>query len=383
MKITEVKMFMVGHSWKNWLFLKLYTDSGIHGVSEATPGYGPKTVQTAIEELGQFYLGADPFGLQNLLKKMFEATFITPRGAMLTAISAIEIACWDIIAKSLKTPLHNLFGGRLRDEIRVYANGWYKTSRDPESFAEKAREVVTMGYTALKFDPFGTAFGHIDRREKAEAIELVGAVREAVGQDVDIIVEGHGRFYPESAVSISNKLEKYDVLWFEEPVLPHRILDSLAKVSSKTNIPIAVGERMHTKYEFAELLTKGIVDIVQPDVLHAGGILETIKIAAIAEAHQVTVAPHNAQGPVSTAVCIQMGACLPNFLIQESFEDFDVPWRHQIVDTCLVAKNGYMEVPQRPGLGIDLNEEEIKNHPQINGAFLPLFESGWEKRDLR
>ena len=271
-------------------------------------------------------------------------------------------------------------GGQMREKVRAYANGWYRGPRTPENFYEKAKEVVRRGYTALKFDPFGSAYQITDLDDEALAVDIVAAVRDAVGPSVDILVEGHCRFSTSTALKFARKLEPSNPTWFEEPT-PHHKIDAIVEVARESPVPIATGESLHTKYEFAELLKHDVIHILQPEPLACGGLWATRQICDMADAHYAVVAPHNAQGPVCTALCMQLAACTPNFFVQEIFDEFNVEWEKDLVTgTHFEVKDGYIDVPTAPGLGIDLNVDEIRKHPYSPTHFLPLFRDGWELR---
>ena len=377
MKLTDVQTFIVGNPWKNWVFIKLHTDEGTTGIGEATSHRKAKMAETAVLELRRYYLGRDPFSLEEIneeLAKGSAPSFVT---------AAVDIACWDIIGKTVGLPVYQLIGGKYRDRIRAYANGWYQVDRIPEAFAERARAVVEKGYTALKFDPFGTAWGRIERTELDLSIDIVAAVRDAVGPNVDLFIEGHGRFDPLLGVKIGRLLEPFDPGWFEEPVRSVQI-DDLAAIAARLPFPVAGGEGLSGKEAFLDLLDRKAVQIIQPDPIPAGGITEMKKICAIAQARHVPVAPHNAQGPVCTAACLQIDASTPNVFIQEVFEDFATPFANRIVDHPVEIVDGYVHIPNRPGLGLDLNEEEMAKYPYDESHFLDMYgEGGWEKRNLQ
>lgn len=380
MRITKADTYIVGNPWKNWVFLRLETDEGIHGIGEATINGFARTAATAIEELGPMYLGMDPFRIETIVQQMTRDVYSDGGQIHGCAVAAVEVACWDIIGKALGQPIYNFLGGRCHDRVRAYANGWYRGPRTPESFAEKARDVVRRGYTALKFDPFGSAWRITDPRDEALAIGIVAAVREAVGPVVDLLIEGHNRFSVSTAIKIGRRLEPYRPTWFEEPV-HHQKIDSLVEVARHLDVPIATGESFSSTHQFAELLAHDAVHILQPEIQNLGGLLNTKKVCAMADAHYGVVAPHNAQGPVSTAMCLQIAACTPNFFIQEVFDEFNVEWEEQLVDQPARVVDGYLEIPDRPGLGIDLRLEECRRHPYAVQNFLPLFRSGWERRE--
>jgi galactonate dehydratase len=382
MKITDVETFLVGNPWKRWLFLRVNTSNGLYGVSEATLYRGSHSVLTHLNEVKSAYIGRDPLRVEKIWYEWFRNSFNrTSDATTVTALTGIEIACLDIIGKQYGAPIHQLLGGSMRDKVRVYANGWYGHVTTPSEWAERAKKVAHRGYTALKFDPFGSAYMQISEKEFKHAVEIVGAVRESVGDDVDLLIEGHGRFNVASAIRVGRALERFNPAWYEEPIPPEN-LNLLREVKAKVNIPIATGERLITKHDFNKLLRLDTVDVIQPDILNTGGILEAKKISAMAEANYVSVAPHQAEGPICTAVCAQLDACIPNFYIQESFDEFDVSWRNSVVRNPVRIENGWMHVPSGPGLGIDINEKEVAKHPVTNDEDFNLFSDGWEDRSL-
>jgi len=375
MKITEIKTFVVGNPWKNWVFVKVYTDEGLTGVGEATGGLSAKPGEAQVHELGRFVIGEDPRHPERVWQKMYKGLFLGTNVGM----NAIEIACWDILGKSLGVPIWQLLGGKQRPRIRVYANGWYQGPRDPGFFAEAAARVREMGYTALKFDPFGTAYRFFDRAEEKRSLAIVRAVREAVGDDVDLLIEGHDRFSVSTAIRIGQQLEEFHPMWFETPVMSTDIAATV-EVARAIRVPVATGERFHRLSQFIELLSHRVVDIVQPETLNIGGISGARKAAAIAEAAEAFVALHQAQSPLNTAINAHIHASISNFLIQECFDDFLVPWAHEIMHGVPRVKDGYIEVSDAPGIGVELDEEEMAKHPYGQDYFLRLFEEGWERR---
>jgi galactonate dehydratase len=295
------------------------------------------------------------------------------------AMAAIEIACWDILGKSLGAPLWRLLGGKQRPRIRVYANGWYQGPRDPGFFAETAVRLVEMGYTAMKFDPFGTAYRFLDAAEERRSLAIVRAVRQAVGDDVDLCIEGHDRFAVATAIRIGKQLEEFRPMWFETPVMSTDIPGTI-EVARAIGVPVATGERFHRLGEFVDLLASRAVSIVQPETLNIGGISGARKAAALAEGAEAFVALHQAQSPLNTAVNAHIHATLPNFLIQECFDDFLVPWVWDILHGVPRVQDGYLEPSDAPGLGVDLNETEMAKYPYSPRNHLRLFEEGWERR---
>jgi galactonate dehydratase len=381
MRITHAETIIVGNPWKNWLFVRVHTDEGVYGVSEATSNGFCKTVEAAIHELAPMYRGLDPFQPELVVQRMYRDMYGDGGQLHKHAVAAIEVACWDIMGKALGVPAYKLLGGQMRQKARAYANGWYRGPRTPESFHERAREVVRRGYTALKFDPFGSAYQITDLNDEALALDIIAAVRDAVGPGVDVLVEGHCRFSTSTALKFARKMEQYNPTWFEEPT-PHHKIDALIQVARESPVPIATGESLHTQYAFAELLKHDVVHILQPEPLACGGLWSTRQICAMADAHYAVVAPHQAQGPVCTAICMQLAACTPNFFIQEIFDEFNVEWEKELITGAhYPVKDGYIEVVDAPGLGIDLNLEECRKHPYSPAYFLPLFKSGWELRE--
>jgi galactonate dehydratase len=379
MRITGIETFIAGNPWKNWVFARVSTDEGIHGVGEGTLNYFGKTVETAIHELTPLVVGMDPFQVEIISQRLIRDVYSEGAQIHMCAVAAIEIACWDIIGKACNQPIYNLWGGRCHEKLRAYANGWYRGPRTPESFAEKARIVAKRGYTALKFDPFGSAWRTLPRSDFDLAVDIIRAVRDAVGNSVDLLIEGHCRFNVATAVEFAEAIHQFRPAWFEEPV-PHTSIQATVEVARRSPVPIATGESLSTKQQFAELLRYDVVNILQPEPLNVGGLFAARKIADMIDAHFGVVAPHSAQGPVCSAACVQLNASIPNFFIHEIFDEFNEPWEKEIVTNPVEVVDGYIEVSERPGLGIDLNLEEIRRHPYQQENYLPLFKPGWERR---
>ena len=371
MKITHIETFLVNATWRNWLFLKVHTDRpGLYGVSEATLEGKERTVATALEEMVPSILGKDPLDIESHWQSLYYRENYWVGGAVFnTALAGLEIALWDILGKVTNQPVYRLLGGKCRNRLKTYANGWYFGASTPAEFAEKARETVEKGYRALKFDPFGNADRMIEKELEDAALETVHAVREAVGPAVGLMIEAHGRFNVYTAVRLALALERFDIFWYEEPLPPENI-DALAEVKSRINIPVAAGERIFTKWDYRNLLKNRAVDIVQLDVAHTGGLLEAKKVAAIAEAEYIPVAPHEAGGPVHAAYTIHFDFCTPNFAIQEVFLN-EVPWAKGIVTGGFELAGGMYVPNDRPGLGVELNVEEMKKYPfkSVNISF--------------
>jgi len=374
MKITNLKTFVVGNPWKNWVFVKLDTDEGISGLGEATGGLSTKPALGDLEELTRHVIGEDPCHPERVWYKLHKARFLgTSKG-----MSAIEQACWDILGKSLGVPAWQLFGGKHRDQLRVYANGWYQGPRDPVFFAEKAAEMVAKGYTALKFDPFGGAYQQIDKASERLSIQIVAAVRDAVGPDVDILVEAHDRFTVTNAIRLGRALEEFKPMWLETPVRTHDLAGHL-EVARSIQIPVVLGEGFNELRQFADLLSARVIDIIQPEPQTLGP-SRARKAFAIAQAYDALVACHQAQSPFCTAMNAHLHASIPNFLIHENFDDSLEPWTWDLLSGAPRVENGYLTVSNAPGWGVELNEAEALKHPYGEKNFLRLFEEGWETR---
>lgn len=379
MRITAVETYIAGNPWKNWLFTKVVTDEGIHGVGEGSLNYFGKTVETAIHELKPLILGMDPFQVELISQRLLRDVCTDGAQIHKSAVAAIEIACWDIVGRALNQPIYNLWGGRCHEKLRAYANGWYRGLRTPGDFAEKAKAVAARGYTALKFDPFGSNWRTLPRYEFDVAVDIVRSVRDAVGPSVDVLIEGHCRFNVATAVEFAEAVAEFRPAWFEEPV-PHTSIPALIEVARRSPVPVATGENFSSPQQFAELLKHEAINILQPEPLSLGGLYAARKIADMVDAHGGVIAPHSAQGPVCSAACVQLNASIPNFFIHEIFDEFNEPWEKDIVTHPVEVANGYIEIPDRPGLGIDLNIAEILKHPYRQENNLSLFKPGWEQR---
>jgi galactonate dehydratase len=378
MDLADFKTFVVHDGYRSFVFLKLYADSGETGLGEGTVEWSELAVEAELRQLCARLRGRDLRRIEAIWDDLYHETYW--RGSLIihSAISAIDQALWDLKGKTLGQPVHELLGGRTRDRLRAYANAWYGGCAGPDELAARARSVVEAGFSALKWDPFGNAGLVPERRMLRQAVENVAAVREAVGPDVDLLIEGHGRFAPAWAMDVAEQLKPLHPYFFEEPVPPENV-DALAQVAARMDIPVATGERYTSRFQFRELLEKRAAAVIQPDLCHAGGITEVKKIAALAQAHYVMVAPHNSAGPVGTAAAIQIDATIPNFLIQEFFVA-QAPWIGELVTGAVQVKDGYIAVPDAPGLGVELNEEEAVRHPfQEYWGGKSLYSEGWEK----
>jgi galactonate dehydratase len=366
MQVTAVTPFLVHPGrGKNWLFVKVETDAGIHGWGECyTQADRDQAIVAHVRELGRYLSGRDPAHITHFTHVAYH-DFASKRGAMdfWSALSGLEQALWDIAGKRLGVPVHDLLGGPCRDRIRVYANGWYHGAKAPADYAAQARETVARGFTALKFDPFsGPWRTHVSRDVEDHAVENVRAVREAVGPDVDVLVEVHRRLAPMHAVRVARRLEPYRPFWFEEPVASTNV-EALAECRREIDLPIVTGEALYTRAEFRRVFETQAADIVNPDVCNCGGILELRAIAAMAEPYFVVVSPHNYNSTtVGLAATLQVSAAIPNFLITEYFLNFEARGR-EVAVTPFEVTGGYIDVPRGPGLGLDLREDALARFP--------------------
>ena len=361
MRITDLKTFLVHCYRTNWVFVKIETDQGISGIGEATLEHKEKAVEAAVLELKRYLLGKDPREITRHLHLLYRDSYWRTGPVLMSALSGMEMALWDISGKELGVPVYRLLGGKCNDRVKAYANAWFAGAKTPEAFAEKAKEAAVRGFTALKWDPFGSAYMNLSAKELDLALATVGAVRDAVGNDVDLLIEGHGRFNVPTACMVARALEPFRPLFFEEPVPPENI-EALADVRRRSPISIATGERLYHRSQFVELLEKRAADVIQPDLSHAGGLSECRTIAALAEAYQLPFAPHNPSGPIAHAATLQLAACTPNFFMLETMAS-DVPWRQDLTTESLIFEDGYFEIPERPGLGLELIEEAFAAHP--------------------
>jgi galactonate dehydratase len=379
-KISKLTPLVLGTPWRNLTFLKVETDEGLTGWSEVR-SIRPDALLGYVKQIEKRYvLGSDPFDIEALIRRGFVDDFLRMNDISAAGLALVEMACWDIVGKALKQPVYKLLGGATRDKIKAYANGWYTVERTPKAFEEAAKKVTARGYRALKVDPFGSGFYELERAEKIRSVSLIEAIRGAVGPDVEILIEMHGRFSPATAIEMARDLEPFKPTWVEEPIPPDN-LEAMAKAAAKINIPVASGERIHTRHETRRLLELGAIDVLQTDITMSGGILEGKKIAAMADAYYVTFAPHNTGGPLSTAACLHLAACTTNFKIQEHFNDFVDAW---VKDAAKgpgypEVKDGYFALPGGPGLGVTPDEDFIKAHPPSEETF-NLFKEDWHRR---
>ena len=382
MKITELTTHVLGTPWRDLTFVQVHTDEGLVGVGETRMlGHTQALLGYLAEASGNHVVGSDPFDIESLVRRMKYGDYGRAGEIVMSGIGCVEMACWDIVGKALGQPVWRLLGGKVNERIKAYANGWYTVERTPEEFRAAARRVVERGYQALKFDPFGSGRMELEHAERMRAVGLVEAVRDAVGPEVEILVEMHGRFAAHEAIRVAGLLEPFAPAWLEEPVPPEN-LKALAKVARHTPLPIATGERIHDRLEFRELFEQQSVDVIQPDIGHLGGILETRKLAATAEAHYVMIAPHNVGGPVLTAANLHLAACTPNFKIQEHFNDFADEEVKQAAPGVPEVRDGAFDLPTAPGLGVELDVDFVAERPS-QGAHFDLFAQDWHFRGTK
>lgn len=361
MKISDLKIYTLDAFRTNWAFVKVETDEGLYGWGEASLGTNENALEGMIADLKRLVIGRNPLEIEKFLFEVYRDIYWKGGAVLMSAISGIEIALWDLMGKFFNTPAYTFFGGKMREKVKMYANAWFVGAKTPEEFARKAKNTVALGIKALKWDPFGASYMTISNEQMEKSVNIVGAVREAVGDRVDLLIECHGRFNPTTAIAISRELEQFKPMFMEEPCVPDHI-DSTAYVRAHSPIPIAAGERGYTKYAFQELFSKDAVDYAQPDVFHTGGLLEGKKIAAMAEAKHIMVSYHNPSGPVSNAAILQLAATVPNFVIHEIMLT-DGSFRKKITNEEVHFEDGYIKIPNKPGLGIDVNVEEVLKRP--------------------
>jgi galactonate dehydratase len=384
MKIVDLRVTVVGTPWRELVFLELTSDDGLTGVSEVRMVNKTDTLVACIGELAPRYvIGTDPFDVERLAWNVQRAEYGRAGEVAQSTLAAFDVASWDLMGQSLGVPVWKLLGGKFRDRVPAYANGWYQAEREPSAIARLARGVVERGYRALKLDPFGAASAELPAEDRRRAESIVSAVREAVGPDVQILIEMHGRFTPATAVRVASMLEPFDPEWLEEPVPPENAA-ALARVKAATRIPIATGERAHSIADIREFVETGVADVVQADLTHFGGFLPMKHLAGWADAHYLLMAPHNVCGPVGTMANVHFAIATPNYKLLEHFNDFADPWVQDLVDhpPRVSVRDGCFGLPDRAGLGVRLNHDACAAHPRTGGR-LRLFEAGWEKRGSR
>jgi galactonate dehydratase len=384
MRVASVATFVVGNppphfGGRYFVFVKLTTEDGIEGIGEVyEAAFGPHALKSMIDDVcTRHVVGADPFRIEALWRDVYGRGYSgRPDGSLLSVLSGIETACWDIVGKAVGKPVYELLGGRVHERLRTYTYLYREDDDaadvyvDPDLAAQRAAEYADMGFTALKFDPadrYTTLDPRQPSQEELDRIErYVRRIREAVGRRCDLLVGTHGQFTTSGAVRLARRLERYDPLWFEEPT-PPELPEQMAAVARSTSIPIATGERLVTKYEFGRVLAAGAASILQMSLGRVGGLLEAKKIAGMAEAHYAQIAPHLYCGPVVGAANIQLATCSPNFLLLEGIGRWD-GFHAEILKTPIRWEDGYVVPPTSPGLGVELDEDVAKAHPYHGDA---------------
>lgn len=370
MRISDIKTVAVNAGMRNWVFVKVETDTpGLFGWGEASMEWKTRAVMGAVEDLKPFILGDDPTRIEHIYQKLYRQPFFRPGAIGQSAISGIEQACWDILGKLLGVPVYKLLGGAVRDKVRMYTHlgGGEMTavyeSFTPDRLVDLALEVIARGYTAVKVVCVPYSEPLLDRQSIRHFAHIIGALRKAIGDSVDLMIDFHGRTTPAVAIELINAIAEFGPLFCEEPVPPENI-DALAEVRKAVRVPIAAGERLVTRHQFREVFEKQAVHVIQPDLCHCGGLLETKKVAAMAEAYYMGVAPHNPLGPIANAAALHFALSTANFLIQEDMLQ-DVPWRWEVVESALRTESGYWMTPGAPGLGITVNEAAAARRPFV------------------
>jgi galactonate dehydratase len=383
MKITNIRSWVVKVPWDHnpgagvvrdpgtrvFIFVQVDTDAGITGWGEITTYPGPvanRAVAAYVDQIGAWLKGEDPANIEAIWQKTFRAmTYVGTRGATTAAISAIDIALWDIRGKVLGLPIYQLMGGPVRDRIPLYCHPYKPTS--PETITASAKEIAASGFKAFKMDPMihnmssgnaGYLDGELSAAVEAEALEILAAAREAVGPEMEILIDAHGLYNVPSAVRLANKMAAYNIFWFEEPVPPES-WKALKQVREQVNVALCTGERLHTRWEFVPIFEGGLADFVMPDVTWTGGISELKKIATMAEAYYIPISPHDASGPVNVMAGAQVMMTVPNFYKLEVHR-YDLSGYNILIDQPLDVRDGCLHLTNRPGLGIEMNLDTLR-----------------------
>lgn len=382
MRISAITPLVLGTQWRNLVYVKVETNEGVTRWGESRPINKVATLLGYLNDVAdRFVIGSDPFDVERLVRRLTIEDDGRPGEVAVTGLAVLKMACWDIMGKALGQPVDRLLGGAVRDSIKAYANGCYTVERTPEEFHAAALRALAKGYHALKFDPFGAGYYEMEWAEKLKSVALVEAVRDAVGPDVEILIEMHGRFNPVTAVEMTRLLAPYEPGWVEEPVPPSNLpaLKTVVDAVAPLGVPVATGERLHTLHDYREIMELHACDIIQAAISHFGGILSTRKLAAWAGPYYMLIAPHNVGGPASTAAALHFTACTSNFKIQEHFNDFDEPW---VLGSALglpAVVDGAFALPTGAGLGVTVDEEVIAAHPMQHIPF-NLYKQDWHKR---
>ena len=368
MKIENLRTVVVNAEMRNWVFCKVETDQpGLYGWGEGSLEWKTRAVVGAIEDFAPMVIGEDPRRIEHIFQKLYRQSFWRLGVIGMSAISAIKQALWDIKGKALGVPVYELLGGQVREKVRMYTHlgggnmkSVYETF-DVGPLIDLAHKVVEQGYTAVKvvFVPYSEPLEGIGKVK--QFARLMGKLRESVGEQIDVMIDFHGRTYPAVAIEYINAVTEFRPYFCEEPVPPENV-EALCEVREKVRVPIATGERLVGRHQFRPIFEKRACHVIQPDLCHCGGLFEAKKIAAMAEVYQMGVAPHNPLGPVANAVALHFALSTPNFLIQEDMLS-DVPWRWDVVKSSLRTENGYWLPSDVPGLGIEVDEARASEHP--------------------
>lgn len=361
MKITDLKVFVVDAFRANLVLIKIETDAKVHGWGEGTVEFSEPAVAAAVETARPQLIGKDPFEINGIVNQLHRQSYFRTGVVLRSALSGIEAALFDLKGKALGVPVYELLGGKCRDSIRCYANAWFTGARTPQEFADKSKAVVDLGYTALKWDPFGSCYMDMTAAELSQSMACIEAVKAAVPADVDIIIEGHGRFNAATARRAATAMAPYAPLWFEEPIPPESIT-AVADIRRHSPVPIAAGERYYDPSNFHQLIAERAVDVLQPDVCHVGGFEAAKAIVNAAQAEFIPVAPHNPMGPVANAMNMHLCAALDGIVILETMIT-DVPWRKRLCDEALRLVDGHLHFNDRPGLGVEIDEDACREYP--------------------
>lgn len=362
LNVTEVIPHVLFAGRTNLIFVEIRTNGGLVGVGEASLEGKTEAVVGAINDIAAYLIGQDPTRIEHHWQTIYRHSFWRGGVVIGSALSGIEQALWDILGKALNVPVYDLLGGRVRDKVRLYANGPRGTTA--EEIAESCGHLVAAGWGALKLAPFDAVPGIAGRAEIAAARQQMALIRDVVGPEIDILIDCHGRLSPAAAIQMANALEEFDIYFFEEPVLPEDPA-ALAEVAAAISIPIATGERLFFKWGFRDILALGAAQVLQPDLAHCGGIWEARKIAAAAEVSYVAVAPHNPYSWLLTMASIQLDLAIPNFLIQEFLIDHPPEVERLFAQPFTWQHGGWVEPPTAPGLGVELDWEAIRAHEQL------------------
>ena len=363
MRVTDVETFVVDADWRNWFFVQVTTDTGLTGVGEALSGEGLTAALEATAEAHKHYvIGEDPLNRKGISRKLRRYPFAWRGGKLINAVAAaVDIALWDIAGKHYGEPVWKLLGGKVRDEVPVYANGWHIGERTPENYAHHAKKAVEAGYPALKCDPFAHYEHSLTDDQLDEVAALLEAVRDAVGWDVGIGLDCHGRFTRRGAIEVADALSEYDIMFLEEPVeLEDR--EVMADVTQHVDMPVATGERIYNNETMEDVVRKQACDIVQPDVTNYGSLQEVQHAASMAKSRYMTIAPHNPNAGVSTAASVHLCAGIENLEVLEHMSR-DVDWADEVIEHDFTVEDGAIEVPDEPGLGVTFHPDVAREYP--------------------